>query len=113
MDEKNRTVNGSLYYGNGFMKAAFGSFIEGLDVIYCNDLCADIVAERFNVTWVRTSPMVMSVHDDIHGTVLSGESSFYFECTDYGDSDVGFELKIGKIVLLKMIVTHYKNYYCF
>ena len=95
------------------MKAAFGSFIEGLDVIYCNDLCADIVAERFNVTWVRTSPMVMSVHDDIHGTVLSGESSFYFECTDYGDSDVGFELKIGKIVLLKMIVTHYKNYYCF
>ena len=87
LDEKNRTVNGSLYYGNGFMKAAFGSFIEGLDVIYCNDLCADIAAERFNVTWVRTSPMVMSVHDDIHGTVLSGESSFYFGRTAYGNSD--------------------------
>ncbi len=69
------------------MKAAFGSFIEGLDVIYCNDLCADIAAERFNVTWIRTSPMVMSVHDDIHGTVLSGESSFYFGRTAYGDPD--------------------------
>ena len=87
LGEKNRTVNGSLYYGQGFMKAAFGSFIEGLDVIYCNDLCADIAAERFNVTWIRTSPMVMSVHDDIHGTVLSGESSFYFGRTAYGDPD--------------------------
>ena len=87
LGEKNRTVNGSIYYEQGFMKAAFGSFIEGLDVIYCNDLCADIAAERFNVTWVRTSPMVMSVHDDIHGTVLSGESSFYFGRTAYGNSD--------------------------
>jgi hypothetical protein len=31
--------------------------------------------------------MVMSVHDDIHGTVLSGESSFYFGRTAYGDPD--------------------------
>ena len=69
------------------MKAAFGGFIEGLDVIYCNDLCADIAAERFDVAWVRTSPMVMSVRDDIFGTVLSGESSFCFGRTAYGDSD--------------------------
>ena len=87
LGEKNRTVNGSLYYDVGFMKAAFGGFIECLDVIYCSDLCADVAAERFNVTWVRTSPMVMSVRDDMLGTVMSGESSFYFGRTAYGGSD--------------------------
>ena len=88
LGQKNRTCeNGSLYYDNGFMKAAYGSFIEGLDVIYCSDLCADIAAERFNVSWERTGPMVMSVRDDMFGTVLSGECGFYFGRTAYGDLD--------------------------
>ncbi len=88
LNQKNRTCeNGSLYYDNGFMKAAYGSFIEGLDVIYCSDLCADIAAERFNVSWERTGPMVMSVRDDMLGTVLSGECGFYFGRTAYGDPD--------------------------
>ena len=39
-----------------FMKAAYGSFMEGLLVIYCNDLVADASAARFNVSWDRTSP---------------------------------------------------------
>lgn len=69
------------------MKAAYGSFIEGLDVIYCSDLCADIAALRFNVSWERTGPMVMSVRDDMLGTVLSGECGFYFGRTAYGDPD--------------------------
>ena len=56
-------------------------------MIYCNDLCADIAAERFDVSWVKTSPMVMSVGDDITGYFLSGESSFYFGRTAYGDLD--------------------------
>ena len=60
------------------MKAAFGGFIDGDDVIYCNDLCVDIAAERFDVAWVRTSPMVMSVRDDHFMTIMSDESSFYF-----------------------------------
>ena len=88
LGQKNRTCeNGSLYYDNGFMKASYGSFIEGLDVIYCSDLCADIAALRFNVSWERTGPMVMSVRDDMLGTVLSGECGFYFGRTAYGDSD--------------------------
>lgn len=88
LNEKNRTCqNSSLYYDIGFMKAAYGSFIEGLDVIYCNDMLADIAAESFNITWNHTSPMVISVHDDIAGTVLSGESSFYFGCTAYGNPE--------------------------
>ena len=65
LGEKDRMVNGSLYYGVGFMKAAFGGFIEGLDVIYCSDLCADVAGERFDVSWVRTSPLVMSFRDDV------------------------------------------------
>lgn len=88
LGQKNRTCeNGSLYYDNGFMKASYGSFIEGLDVIYCSDLCADIAALRFNVSWERTGPMVMSVRDDMLGTVLSGECGFYFGRTAYGDPD--------------------------
>lgn len=88
MNQKNRTLdNGSLYYDYGFMKAAYGSFLEGLLVIYCNDLVADCSALRFNVSWERTSPMVMSVRDDIVRTVMSGESSFYFGRTAYGDLD--------------------------
>ena len=88
LGQKNRTCeNGSLYYDNGFMKASYGSFIEGLDVIYCSDLCADIAALRFNVSWERTGPMVMSVRDDMLGTVLSGECGFYFGRTAYGNPD--------------------------
>ena len=88
MNQKNRTLdNGSLYYDYGFMKAAYGSFLEGLLVIYCNDLVADCSALRFNVSWERTNPMVMSVRDDNVRTILSGESSFYFGRTAYGDLD--------------------------
>ena len=88
MNQKNRTLdNGSLYYDYGFMKAAYGSFLEGLLVIYCNDLVADYATERFNVSWERTGPMVMSVRDDMLGTVLSGECGFYFGRTAYGNPD--------------------------
>ena len=31
---------------------------------FSNDLCADIAGERFNVSWLRTSPMLMIVHDN-------------------------------------------------
>ena len=77
--EKNKTNdNGSLVYGNGPMKAAYGSFLEGLLVIYVNDLVADAAGERFNVSWTRVSPMVMSVYDNINRSFISGESDFPF-----------------------------------
>ena len=98
MNQKNRTLdNGSLYYDYGFMKAAYGSFLEGLLVIYCNDLVADCAAERFNVSWERTSPMVMSVRDDNVRTVMSGESSFYFGRTAYGDLDAVKRVNFSEI----------------
>lgn len=88
LNQKDKTYkNGSLVYSNGFMKAAYGSFMEGLLVIYCNDLVADASAARFNVTWDRTSPMVMSVRDDVYQTILSGECSFNFGRTVTGGVD--------------------------
>ena len=88
LNQKDKTYkNGSLVYSNGFMKAAYGSFMEGLLVIYCNDLVADASAARFNVSWDRTSPMVMSVRDDVYQTILSGECSFNFGRTVKGDED--------------------------
>ena len=56
-------------------------------MVYCDILFVDCAAERFNVSWERTSPMVMSVRDDNARTIMSGESSFYFGRTAYGDLD--------------------------
>ncbi|MDO5819837.1 MAG: chitobiase/beta-hexosaminidase C-terminal domain-containing protein [Methanobrevibacter sp.] len=79
LSESNRTdLNGSLVFSNGFMKAVYGSFLEGLLVIYMDDLVADVSAFELGVCWERVSPMVMSVRDDHFRTVMSGESSFYF-----------------------------------
>ena len=42
LNEKDRTYpNGYYYYNIGFMKVAYGSFLEGLLVIYIDDLVAD------------------------------------------------------------------------
>ena len=57
---------------------AYGSFLEGLLVIYMDDLVADLVSSRYNASWERVSPMVMSVRDDHGRLVMSGESDFYF-----------------------------------
>lgn len=88
LNQSNRTdSNGSLVFDVGPMKAAYGSFLEGLLVIYMDDLVADAAAERYNVTWNRISPMVMSVHDNILDTYMSGECDFRFGREAYGSLD--------------------------
>ena len=42
------------------MKAAYGTFLEALLVIYCHDMVADVAAYKYNVTWSRTTPVVVS-----------------------------------------------------
>ena len=87
VDEKNKTYsNGNLVYSDGFMKAAYGSFLNGLLVIYGIDLVADAVATLYNVNWTRTTPIAMSVSDSIGTTYLSGESDFRFGMDVYGNS---------------------------
>ena len=67
------------------MKAAYGSFLEGLLVIYCNDVVADVSADKFNISWTRVNPMVMSVCDSLEGYYLTGESDFNFGREVVGD----------------------------
>ncbi|NYB52639.1 MAG: hypothetical protein HVN35_08795 [Methanobacteriaceae archaeon] len=41
------------------MKAAYGTFLESLLVIKCHDIVADAAANKYNVTWSRTTPIVV------------------------------------------------------
>ncbi|NYB52465.1 MAG: right-handed parallel beta-helix repeat-containing protein, partial [Methanobacteriaceae archaeon] len=60
LDEKDRTnANGTLLYPEGPMKAAYGTFLESLLVIKCHDIVADAAANKYNVTWSRTTPIVV------------------------------------------------------
>ena len=85
LNEKNKTyTNGSLVY-DGFMKACYGSFLNGFLTYYCIDKVADISADKFNVSWDRSSPICVSVYDNCNVTVLSGRSDFRFGMDVYGD----------------------------
>ncbi len=57
------------------MKAAYGTFLTSLLVIKCHDMVADQAASEFNVTWMRTTPIVVSCVDDAISTYITGASS--------------------------------------
>jgi hypothetical protein len=86
LDQKDRTdVNGTLLYPDGPMKAAYGTFLEALLMIKCHDMVADQAASQYNVTWSRTTPIVVSVFDDAYCTVLTLECSHRFGMDVTGD----------------------------
>ena len=60
-------------YQPGAMKAAYGTFLASLLVIGCHDLVADEAAAEFDVSWSRTTPVVVSVCDDAASSYLTGE----------------------------------------
>nr|WP_245248299.1 right-handed parallel beta-helix repeat-containing protein [Methanobacterium petrolearium] len=60
-------------YAPGAMKAAYGTFLTSLLVIKCHDMVADQAASEFNVTWSRTTPIVVSCCDDAASTYITGE----------------------------------------
>ncbi len=87
LDEGNKTDgNGNLLYTNG-SKAAYGTFLEALLVIYCHDMVADAAAYKYNVTWSRTTPIVVSVCDDTTSTYITGEMSHRMGMDVVGDPD--------------------------
>ena len=55
------------------MKAAYGTFLTGLLVEYCHDQVADEAASDFNVTWSRTSLIIVSAGDDAYQTYVTLE----------------------------------------
>ena len=60
-------------YEPGPLKAAHGTFLTGLEVIYLHDLIAEEAATRYNVTWTRTMPVMVSAGDHSPGTWISLE----------------------------------------
>ncbi|MBW4258078.1 hypothetical protein [Methanobacterium sp. MZ-A1] len=62
-------------YAPGAMKAAYGTFLTSLLVIKCHDMVADQAATAYNVTWTRTTPVVVSCLDDAKNAYITGESS--------------------------------------
>jgi len=67
------------------MKAAYGTFLEALLMIKCHDMVADQAAAQYNVTWSRTTPIIVSVFDDAYRTVLTLECSHRFGMDVTGD----------------------------
>ena len=57
------------------MKAVYGTFLTSLLVIKCHDMVADQAATAYNVTWCRTTPVVVSCLDDAKNAYITGESS--------------------------------------
>lgn len=58
----------------GEMKAAYGSFLSALLVIYEHDKLADKFANYYNVTWNRVSPVAFSMCNDYRSVYITGES---------------------------------------
>lgn len=89
---KNVTVDDLSYWLSfadnsemGAMKAAYGSFLELLNTIYCHDRVADQAAFEFNVTWNRTTPIMMSLCNDFDHLYGTGESDHRMGIDIYGD----------------------------
>lgn len=73
-------------YPVGGMKAAYGTFLASLLLIRSHDMVADEAAGEFNVTWSRSSPVVVSVCDDAQYTYLTLECSHRMGMDVVGDA---------------------------
>ncbi|WP_458455812.1 hypothetical protein [Methanobrevibacter sp.] len=67
-------LNQKPLYSPGLMKAAYGTFLSALLVIYESDRVADEAAEKFNVSWSRISPTCVSLCNDYNCVYITGES---------------------------------------
>ena len=69
------------------MRAAYGTFLEALLVIYGHDVVADAAASEFNVSWVRTTPIVVSGIDDAYRSYITGEMDHRMGMDVVGDPE--------------------------
>ncbi|QHN07803.1 pseudomurein-binding repeat-containing protein [Methanothermobacter sp. THM-2] len=60
-------------YPPGPLKAAYGLFLAGLETIYLHDTIADQAAAKYNTTWTRTRPAMVSAGDHSPATWISLE----------------------------------------
>lgn len=80
-------LNKRSLYPAGPMKAAYGTFLTSLLMIKCHDMVADAAASKFNVTWSRTTPIVVSVCDDAYEGYMTLECDHRFGMDVIGDPD--------------------------
>jgi len=71
----------------GPLKAAYGTGLAGLEVIYLHDKIAEEAAKAYNVTWTRTKPVIVSVVDSPDKTFMT------LEC----DHNMGVEAEGGDL----------------
>ena len=74
-DDLSYWLNQKELYAPGLMKAAYGTFLSPLLVIYENDRVADESASKFNVTWSRVSPVCVSLCNDYNCLYITGDSN--------------------------------------
>ena len=74
-DDLGYWLNQKELYAPGLMKAAYGTFLSPLLVIYENDRVADESASKFNVTWNRISPVCVSLCNDYNCLYITGDSN--------------------------------------
>lgn len=78
-------LNKKTLYEAGPMKAAYGTFFTSLLLIKSHDMVADQAASEFNVTWSRTTPIVVSVLDDAYDGYITLECDHRMGMTVVGD----------------------------
>ena len=61
----------SNYQSDPALNAAYNAFLTSLMLVYLHDQIADNLSSVYNVTWSRTSPIVVSVGEDATGTYLT------------------------------------------
>ena len=74
-----------IEYVPGMMKAAYGTFLSALLVIYEHDRVADNAASKFNVTWQRVTPVCVSLCNDYNCLYITGESDHRMGIEAYGN----------------------------
>nr|WP_302578329.1 right-handed parallel beta-helix repeat-containing protein [Methanobrevibacter arboriphilus] len=78
-------VSKNSTFSAGAMKAAYGTFLTALLVIYEHDRIADQSAKEFNVTWNRTTPVMISLNNDVTSVYITGESNHRMGMDVYGN----------------------------
>ena len=69
------------------MRAAYGTFLSSLLMIKAHDMVADQAAAEYNVTWTRTTPIVVSVYDDAYSTTMTLKCDHRFGMDVVGDPE--------------------------
>ena len=94
----------SNYQTSGAMNVTYNTFLTTLLVEYVYDKIADNISSDYNVTWSRTSPIIVSVGDEVYETYLT------LECDHtMGMTVVEHQMIYGTLIMTLLRVFHILN----